>query len=99
MVAAECLSADDQKERDAVARAIEQACAGKHGEETMKLIRQVYWGGTSRRIEDVARRLYISKNTAARRHREFIRAVGRCLDFSVAAAKGAEDKVESGATE
>lgn len=95
LVATECLSEDDQKERDAVARAIEQASAGKHGKETMELIRQVYWSGVSRRIEDVARRLYISENTAARRHHEFIRAVGRCLGVTSGRGETAKNEMHS----
>lgn len=93
------LTVDDQKDRDAVAQAIEQIRQGQHGEKMLQLIKQVYWDRSARRIEDAARWLYISESTACRWHREFIRAVGRGLGFSVAAAKGAEHKVESGATE
>lgn len=88
LLAADHLTVDDQKERDAVAQAIEQIRQGRHGEETLQLIKQVYWEGSARRIEDAAMRLYISESTAKRLHREFIRAVGRGLGFSVAAAKG-----------
>lgn len=99
LLAADHLTVDDQKDRDAVAQAIEQIRQGRHGEETLQLIKHVYWDGSARRIEDAAMRLHISESTAKRWHREFIRAVGRGLGFSVAADKGAEHKAESGATE
>ena len=99
LLAADYLAVDDKKDRDAVEQAIKQTQKGRHGEEILQLIKQVYWDQSARRIEDAARRLYISESTACRWHREFVRAVGRGLGFSVAAAKGAEHKAESGATE
>ena len=88
LLAADHLTVDDQKDRDAVAQAIEQIRKKRHGEEVLQLIKQVYWDGSARRIEDTAMRLYISESTAIRWHGDFIRAVGRGLGFSVVAAKG-----------
>ena len=88
LLAADRLTVDDQKDRDAVAQAIEQIRKKGNGAEMLQLIKQIYWDGSARRIEDAARRLYISESTASLWHREFIRAVGRGLGFSVAAAKG-----------
>lgn len=89
------LTADDQRDRDAVARAIEQTRKSRHGEETLRIIKWVYWERSVRRIKDAAQRLYVSENTANRRHREFINTVGKCLGFSVAAPKGKEDAQSS----
>jgi len=82
--AAEHLTVDDRKDRDAVAKAISIAKQSPKGEEMLALIECVYWGISGRRIEDVALRLYISERTARRRHGEFIQLVAQCLGFSVA---------------
>lgn len=81
LAAAERLTADDMKDRDAVAWAIEQTRKGRHGEETLQLIKQVHWDRSARRLEDAAQRLYISASTARKWHREFLRLVGNGLGF------------------
>ena len=88
LLAADCLTEDDQKDRDAVSRAIELTRECRHGAEILQLMKWVYWDRSVPRLKDAAQRLYVSENTVNRRHREFIQTVGKCLGFSVAAANG-----------
>ncbi len=85
--AAEHLTVDDRKDRDAVAKAISIAKQSPKGAEMLALIECIYWGSSGRRIEDAALRLYIGERTARRRHGDFIRLVAQCLGFSVAEDK------------
>lgn len=95
LAAAEQLSEDDRKDRDAVAKAISITRQKPKGSEAMALIERVYWSGSGERIEDAALRLYISARTARRRHSEFIRLVAQCLGFTVAGDEHGQKKSTS----
>lgn len=86
--AAESLTIDDQRELEAVDRAIDLAKEDRHGEQMLDLINRVYWNKSARRVEDAARYMYISEKTAKQRHGEFIRLVAKCLGFSVELHRG-----------
>ena len=86
--AAESLTIDDQRELEAVDRAIELAKEDRYGEQMLDMINRVYWNKSARRVEDAARCMYISEKTAKQRHGDFIRLVGKCLGFSVELHRG-----------
>ena len=75
------LSADDQRDRNAVAGAIEATMQQPQGEQWIAIIQGVYWGKQSQTIEEVAMQLSISDMTADRWHGDFIREVGKCWGF------------------
>jgi len=81
LMAANSLTVDDRKDRDAVTRAIDQTSQQPNGENRLSLIKGVYWGSVEQCIEDVAFQLYISNETAKRWHGEFIRLVADGLGF------------------
>lgn len=73
-----CLSADDRKAYDAVARAIEITNLRPDGKERLAMIRYVYWYKKEHTVKDAAPRLHIAEATAKRWHGDFVRLVGKC---------------------
>lgn len=82
-IAMRTLPPDDQKAYDAVNRAIEITALRASGEERLAMIRYLYWGKHTHRIEDAAIRCHVSVPTAKRWHGDFVRTVGMCYGFSL----------------
>ena len=66
-----------QKEFDAVEKAITQTKRQPNGKERLTVIDLVLWKEVTT-IEGAAQKIYCSKETAWRYHRDFIRLVGYC---------------------
>ena len=81
--AADHLSTDDQRDRDAVARAVENTRLQPHGEQRLTLISSVYWGDRKHTVEEVAAQLSITDQMADTWHGDFVREVGRCWGFDI----------------
>ena len=94
LIDAKHLTVDDQKDRDAVTKAIDIARQQPKGEELLTLIRDVYWNNGGLRINDAALHLYISEITAKRWHSEFIRLVGKCWGFTVADEEESDEQAQ-----
>ena len=77
------LPEDDQKAYDAVTQAIEITALRFSGEERIALIRYLYWGRNTHKIQDAAMRCRVSVPTAKRWHGDFVRLVGKCYGFSL----------------
>lgn len=75
------LSEGDQRDRNAVAGAIETTIQQPQGEQRMTLIDAVYWGSAKRTIKEAAAQLSIADTVAESWHGEFIREVGKCWGF------------------
>lgn len=82
-IALRTLPPDDQKVYDAVTRAIQITALRASGEERIAMIRYLYWGKKTRKIEDAAVRCHVSVPTAKRWHGDFVRTVGVCYGFSL----------------
>ena len=76
-VATRQLSPVKQKEFDAVEKAITKTKRQNNGKERLTVIELVLWKEATT-IEGAAQKLYCSKETAWRYHRDFIRLVGCC---------------------
>lgn len=74
---------DDQKDFDAVSRAIEETELLVDGQRHIDLISLVYWSRRSIRLKDAAVKLNISEQTAKYWHRDFVRLVGKHRGFKV----------------
>lgn len=81
---ADAPTSDEQKERYAVAKAIEATRQHPQGHERLALIRAVYWEKPARILQEAAFDLHISEITAKRWHGDFIRLVGKYRGFDVA---------------
>lgn len=77
------LSPDDQKDYDAVNRAVQITQLRADGNERLTLIRYVYWYPKEHTIKDAAPRNNVSEATAKRWHGDFVRLVAKCRGFSV----------------
>lgn len=77
------LSADDQKDFDAVSRAIEETEKLADGRLHIDLITMVYWSRRNLLLKDAAVKLNISEQTAKFWHRDFVRLVGKYRGFKV----------------
>lgn len=75
------LAPDDQKDYDAVRRAIELTKLRPDGDKRIELISYVYWAKKRLRIKDAALLLHISEDTAKGWHGEFVRLVGKCYGY------------------
>lgn len=73
--------ADDIKDCEAVAMAIEDTMQRPDGSERIELIRYIYWYEKQHRIKDAVPRMHISEATAKRWHGEFIKAVAKNRGF------------------
>ena len=82
-VALRQLPHDDQKDYDAVKKAIEITRLRADGDERLALIRYVYWRDVEHRVKDAAPQCNISEATAYRWHGWFIRLVAICYGFVV----------------
>lgn len=71
------LPEDDQREYEAVAKAIEATRILPDGKRHIDLIRLVYWSGRNIRLQDAAVMLNISEQTAKYWHGDFVRMVGK----------------------
>lgn len=71
------LPEDDQREYDAVAKAIEATRLLPDGQRHIDLIRLVYWSKRNVRLQDAAMKLNISEQTAKYWHGDFVRLVGK----------------------
>lgn len=76
-VALRQLPEDDQKDFDAVSRAIEETELMADGRLHVDLISMVYWSRRNLRLKDAAMKLNISEQTAKLWHRDFVRLVGK----------------------
>lgn len=77
------LSADDQRDHDAVAEAIRATRQMEQGEHRMLLVREIYWAGSKCTLEEAAARLSVAEAVAEQWHGDFIREVGRCWGFDI----------------
>ena len=82
-VALRQLPEDDQKDFDAVSRAIEETELMADGRLHVDLISMVYWSRRNLRLKDAAVKLNISEQTAKLWHRDFVRLVGRYRGLKV----------------
>lgn len=71
------LPIDEQREHDAVAKAIEVTLILPDGKRHMDLIKLMYWSNRNIRLQDAAVRLSISEQTAKYWHGDFVRLVGK----------------------
>ena len=77
------MSPDDQKDYDAVSRAIEATRSRQDGEKRLALIRYVYWYEKEHTVSHAAPVLGISEATAKRWHGDFIKLVAKYRGFHV----------------
>lgn len=77
------LPEDDQKDFDAVSRAIEETELMADGRRHIDLISLVYWSKRKLLLKDAATKLHISEQTAKLWHRDFVRLVGKHRGFKV----------------
>ena len=77
------LPPDDQKDYDAVSRAIERTRGKPDGEKRLELIRYVYWYQKEHTVMHAAPMLGISEATAKRWHGDFIKLVAKNRGFHV----------------
>lgn len=77
------LPPDDQKDYDAVTRAIEITKLRPDGEERLAMIRYIYWCQKEHTVKDSAMQVSVSERTAKRWHSDFVRLVGKCHGFKV----------------
>lgn len=82
-VALRRLPEEDQKDFDAVSRAIEQTELMADGRRHIDLISLVYWSKRNLLLKDAATKLHISEQTAKLWHRDFVRLVGKHRGFKV----------------
>lgn len=77
------LSPDDQKDYDAVVRAIRMTRLRPDGEQRIDMIRYMYWREKEHTVKDAAPRFNISEATAKRWHGDFVKQVAACRGFCV----------------
>ena len=77
------LPEEDQKDYDAVSRAIEETELMIDGRLHIDLITMVYWSKRTLLLKDAAVKLNISEQTAKYWHRDFVRLVGKHRGFKV----------------
>ena len=70
------LDPDNQRDYDAVRKAVELTRSLATGKERLNLIKLVYWQNNPCRIKDAALMLFVDEKTAKRWHGDFIRLVG-----------------------
>lgn len=77
------LPEEDQKDFDAVSRAIEETELMVDGQRHINLISLVYWSRRKLLLKDAATKLHISEQTAKLWHGDFVRLVGKHRGFKV----------------
>lgn len=69
---------DDQKDFEAVSKAVEITLLKPNGEERLKLIKLVYWSKRKMTLSAAAPHIPVADITAKRWHKGFVYLVGRC---------------------
>lgn len=79
--------ADDQKDFDAVSKAIEITQMKPNGDDRMRLIELMYWSKKNLTAKEAAFHIHIEYITAKRWHGDFVRLVGSCHGFKTGLEK------------